>query len=860
MDQSRRLAAIMFTDIVGYTGMMQADEARAVRALERHRTVMERQVAAHHGEIQNFYGDGSLSLFPSISDAVHCALSVQCALREGEIVPLRIGLHIGEVSEAGDKVYGDAVNIASRIESSGHGGTILLSKSAFDKVRNLSDLKFRDLGLFAFKNVTEPIRLYGLLDERLPAIELQRLHNRFSPGQAWHERTVIRLALVLIVVLLGLFFWQAFPPPEAGPDAGPETVVVFPFTVQGNEQLNYLQEGMVDLLSTKLDGMAGVQALDPNIVVAKARESNTLGLSPEELYQIARSWGGTRFIMGNVIQLGEDLRIKISEYSSGKGPALSAEVLLDGEKDLLSGIDRLVRETVAQNLKAEGQETMAMATLTSENSSALRDYLQGENLRRSGQYERANRQYALSVEKDSTFAMAWLRLAQSCSWNNLCLLPMDEIFERIGRYDDALPAKLQDYVDAMRAFYTFEPPDQMETRFRNLIDTYGENVDFLIGLGEVLYHYNQNRGRMASEAIPYFSKARDYDPGNVEVVTHLIQLLAYEGDTASLRPILESIPEDSDYWPAFQGISLLTTQQPWTEEQLRKILDHPRFNLITFFNECHIETLVPRLIRLLKDMERVRGERFPDLPYGPPIHPIIYAWQGQEKAAWEAMANHPIRDLAPYALLVLSLEPPLDLFWDALQPDFAGFTPGSTQGPFPDDFMLAVLALKEGDRPAYARHLERLRNLEDLPAPFRGRFARAANAFSLRTQGDFQASNRILDSLLVQQPFRLPAGLYSIFEGSLLMARAENEFDLNNFTSALQWYEARFNVLNGGDEQVLGFSLLRRGEICEILDRREQGIAYYQAFLNLFANSDPKYQGWVARARTGLDNLTELLD
>jgi class 3 adenylate cyclase len=97
MTQSRQLAAIMFTDIVGYTALMQANEQKAVAVIKHYNSALEKCVGHFHGQILNYYGDGSLCIFSSATDAVNCSLAIQTELKTEPVVPLRIGLHIGEV-------------------------------------------------------------------------------------------------------------------------------------------------------------------------------------------------------------------------------------------------------------------------------------------------------------------------------------------------------------------------------------------------------------------------------------------------------------------------------------------------------------------------------------------------------------------------------------------------------------------------------------------------------------------------------------------------------------------------------------------------------------------------------------------
>ena len=125
----RRLAAIMFADIVGYTKLMQNDEAEAVRVRKKHRKVFNEQHKYFNGKIIQYYGDGVLSLFSSAIDAVKCSIEIQKKMKKGNPeVPLRIGIHLGDIVYNETDVYGDGVNYASRIESLGIKGAILLSK------------------------------------------------------------------------------------------------------------------------------------------------------------------------------------------------------------------------------------------------------------------------------------------------------------------------------------------------------------------------------------------------------------------------------------------------------------------------------------------------------------------------------------------------------------------------------------------------------------------------------------------------------------------------------------------------------------------------------------------------------------
>jgi TolB-like protein/class 3 adenylate cyclase/Tfp pilus assembly protein PilF len=158
----RQLAAIMFTDMVGYTALMQEDEKLAKQKRDRHRQVLQDSILKYNGEILQYYGDGTLSMFSSGVEAVRCAITIQKELKNEPVVPLRIGLHTGDVVIEEDGIYGDGVNVASRLESLSVAGSILISEKLQDELNNHPELLTKSLGRFKLKNVKKPLEVYAV--------------------------------------------------------------------------------------------------------------------------------------------------------------------------------------------------------------------------------------------------------------------------------------------------------------------------------------------------------------------------------------------------------------------------------------------------------------------------------------------------------------------------------------------------------------------------------------------------------------------------------------------------------------------------------------------------------------------------
>ena len=199
---NRRLAAILMADVVGYSQLMEADEAGTLRAVKQHRgDVIEPAIATNKGRLVKLMGDGTLVEFASVLDAVNCATEIQqqTAARSAELAPdrrieLRIGINLGDVIVDGEDIYGEGVNIATRLESLAEPGGICLSGSVHDAIGNKLSLRCEFLGEQQVKNLVKPVRAYRVLgDQRDPSPPPQRTETR--PTSAFRPASEPTLAV-----------------------------------------------------------------------------------------------------------------------------------------------------------------------------------------------------------------------------------------------------------------------------------------------------------------------------------------------------------------------------------------------------------------------------------------------------------------------------------------------------------------------------------------------------------------------------------------------------------------------------------------------------------------------------------------
>jgi len=158
----RKLVAIMFTDMVGYTALMQKDEPKARELIERHRIFLKPLVEKHGGEVIQYVGDGTFCRFESAIEAVTAAQEIHKVLEVEPEINLRIGIHIGDVVVDGDEVYGDGVNVASRLEPLAEAGGICVSNQVYENIKNQPGINLRSLGKQELKNVDEPMEVFAI--------------------------------------------------------------------------------------------------------------------------------------------------------------------------------------------------------------------------------------------------------------------------------------------------------------------------------------------------------------------------------------------------------------------------------------------------------------------------------------------------------------------------------------------------------------------------------------------------------------------------------------------------------------------------------------------------------------------------
>jgi class 3 adenylate cyclase len=257
----RRLAAILAADVVGYSRLMAADEAGTYARLKALRKeVVEPKIAEHRGRVVKLTGDGALVEFPSVVDAVACAVEVQRSMAEhnAEVAPenqitFRVGVNLGDVIFDDHDIYGDGVNVAARLEGLAEPGGVCISAKVHEEVKNKLGFGYQDLGPQPVKNIPEPIRAYRVLATGAVVGQPTAGINGKRPA-AWRMPTAAAVALVAIGAgILGwLKPWQSASE-MAGATLDTRRVAVLPFTnISADTADEYFSDGMTEELISQL--------------------------------------------------------------------------------------------------------------------------------------------------------------------------------------------------------------------------------------------------------------------------------------------------------------------------------------------------------------------------------------------------------------------------------------------------------------------------------------------------------------------------------------------------------------------------------------------------------------------------------
>ncbi len=579
-DEHRQLAAIMFTDIVGYTALMSENEASALRALKRSRRLVRRLTRRYKGRWLESVGDGNLISFASATDAVNCALAIQHNLERESNLNLRIGLNVGDVIEAGGHIYGDGVNVASRIHALAEPGGIVVSEPIYDAVRNKAGINVDRLGVREIKGLDHPIQVYALSGEVVDAPLLGAID---LPGGRRGALGLGIAALAVAVLIAAGVFTQ-----YTDVRADNLSIAVLPFENLSDDASNsYFSRGISEELINGLSTVSGLRVVGRSSSFAYAGKA-------QDVREVGSNLNVAYVLEGSVRRSDDRVRISVALVDTENGFQLWANTY-EAELDDIFGVQADISQSIVSALRLQllPEELAEVGQVSTSNVEAYEEYLMARDILREANsreaYDDAIELLDSGLRRDPRFVEAEAAKCEALTGKYRQTRDSELIDPAVDTCNRALkmdPEAPQVNVALGHLYLTTGRPEFAEDAFDHALESDPGNVEALLGLAKALIDQGREdaadaRYKRAVDLMPknariyqdyaasmanagQYEKAErlirqsiEIDPDNPRSYSHLGAILFYLGEFQEASDALIKASEIGDYDKAYNNLGTL---------------------------------------------------------------------------------------------------------------------------------------------------------------------------------------------------------------------------------------------------------------------------------------------------------------
>jgi len=634
--EQRKLAAIMFTDMVGYSALSQRDDKLALELLEEHRRLLREIFPRFHGTEIKTIGDAFLVEFNSALEAAQCAIEIQRALghRNHDVpaerhIELKIGIHIGDVVHRDGDVYGDGVNIASRIEQLAGAGGICVSMDVERQIRNAVETRFEKLAPTELKNISVPMELFRIVLPWERRAKAEGGRKKEEEARSATSKWILAAGVVALVIagLLAFQILRSRSHSEGGAPATPgsqglagarpsipeKSIAVLPFENLSDDKSNaYFAEGIQDEILTRLSKIAALK-------VISRTSTQKYKSAPDNLREVGQQLGVANLLEGSVQKAGNAVHINVQLIKAATDEHVWAESY-DRELQNIFGVEGEVAGAIADQLKAKlsGSEMRELDARPTKNPDAYDAYLRGLAFAGGVEDFRSSLLKSIQAFEDATrldpeFAVAWAHL---CRQQGLAFINnIDQPERRPEAARKALDMAMKfgpDLVETQLAkgFYKYFVERDFagaKVQLEAIHRQYPNNavaVEFLGGAARRQGQWEQSRAfyaqaieldpqsmflltdaaltdlamRDVTGARRHLSRAHDLSPENSTVISFLAQSFQLTGDIAQAQALLDTVhPKlgDSLYVGTTATNAILSRKYDSAIAIVKAQLDHP---------------------------------------------------------------------------------------------------------------------------------------------------------------------------------------------------------------------------------------------------------------------------------------------
>lgn len=562
-----QLVAIMFTDIVGYTALMNKDEQKALSLLKINREIHEKSISQYNGKMLKEMGDGILVSFQSTSDAVYCAgLLMYEASRESDL-HLRIGIHEGDVVVSGNDVFGDGVNIASRIEELADPDEILVSESVKNNIKNKEGISTDSIGEKALKNVEEVNTLYSVSvsEDFIKNEEETPTSSEKKKNGKWKFAGIVIGVLIILLLIVNILYFD--PSGQSIASIEDKSIAVLPFRDLSAEQKNqYFADGIMDAVLNDLSRIGELKVI-PSTSVEQYRTTTKTAKEIGNELEVAFLLEGSSQVHGEKVRITTrliDAKNEAQIWSNNYDRKLEDIFLIQSEIAGQVGI-------ALKNELTISDKELLQSTPTS-NFEAYDVYLRGKeyanryfNKRDSSVYQIANNLYRQSIDEDPNFALAYIGIADLYLTRNYFKEymddnPLDSVLQLCNQALQIDPELAEAYT--LRGKYNYWIKNDFESAIRDL------------------------------------NKAIEINPNNVPAMDELADIYSRENRYVESYKILMKASSFSrggdqlDIWGSFGGIYMHIGDYEKAVEYVNEILrlqpdDVGAYGFLSHINRCN---------------------------------------------------------------------------------------------------------------------------------------------------------------------------------------------------------------------------------------------------------------------------------
>ncbi|GMQ82233.1 MAG: hypothetical protein BMS9Abin05_1678 [Rhodothermia bacterium] len=668
------------------------------------------------------------------------------------------------------------------------------------------------------------------------------------------------------ILVIAVLIWLFVPMGKNTPSETTETfdhVAVLPFTVQGDESIAYLRDGMVTLLSGMLDGAGPIRSIDVNRVRGYIERHPNLVIDPEGGKTIASELGANRYVIGTVVQAGPERQLEATLYGVNGASLAGGQSSYTGDDTFMPAVDALARQLIGGQLENPDTELPTLASETTTSVSALKNYLLAEAALRNSDWDLAIELANMAIAADSTFALAWFVKSEAYGWVPDFVASKQAIFEAY-KYVDRLEGSLRMLIEGAHMFFSAKPYDA-ERILRRMVREYPNDLRALAGLAETLLHYSPwflKDGDPERESWDLFTRIIELDPENDEYEYHLAHSALHYGGVTLLDSLASVAEGDSTYYRDILEFLSAAEDDPRayldSDPDLKSVYYNAEFAASTD-NLDIAATLINYLQANKFDFSQQAGSPVLTVP-------VYRSAAGQLRSEDQFFDDNPSKELRTHQLVQrvfeailpgfeccsVSLDELTDLVenWDAGDPEeYVGIY--FTWHESVRDYLLGLISWRTGDLEALEESAQTFDQKWKSEGPIVASLGHELKGLVSWAAGDMAGA---LDHF-----YSVNTGFDWAERFATIPGRSTTFFFIAEILKELGRYDDAVKYLEytrwTGTPQFVVPAVIRQAEIYELEGKLEAAVGRYERVMKIWSGADAELQPVVDQARARRDEL-----